>query len=111
VEAKTTKGSKPLARSYDRYQLSGFIDVLSEVKTQNGLGVLELVTTAETTVGDSLVNLATERGVAIYHRTTSYDPETGKFVVGGGTLLNPGVLGDRQVLPKPDPDEVDLFAD
>lgn len=111
LDAKTTTGSKPLSKSYDSYQLSGFIDVLATTKTAKGIGVLELVTTAETTVGDTLVEYATERGVAIYHRTSSYDPETRKFVVGGRELLNPSVLGDKQILPKDDPEEVDLFDD
>ncbi|CAN1576160.1 Rhs repeat-associated core [Paracoccaceae bacterium] len=111
LDAKTTNGSKPISKSYDSYQLAGFIDALATFRTANGIGVLEIVTTEETKIGASLVSYATERSVVVYQRKTSYDPALGTFVVGERTILNPEVLGDTIIPPKEEPVEVDLIDD
>ncbi len=111
MDAKTTSGSRSLSKSYDSYQLSGFIDAISAGTHPQGQGVLELVTTQETQIGQGLIDYATEKGVAIWHRSATFDPVTGEFDVNSGSVLNPSVLGELQGIPVRESNPVLLFGE
>ncbi|WP_019674078.1 RHS repeat-associated core domain-containing protein [Psychrobacter lutiphocae] len=86
---------KSISTSYNEYQISGMIDVLSKSKTaakKNGRNSLIVVTGSNTKIGWSLKKFATANNVALYHSIAQVnDNDCSQIYIGQPTLQNPTI--------------------
>jgi len=103
-EAKAKSGS--ISLSYENYQALGMIDYLHNQASREGapFGVLVFQTTADTRIGRSVLNHATESGVVVMQSTALAikNPTTGQSLItfGPPVVLNQEVF---ESLPVPQP--------
>ena len=91
-EAKITGAT--LTKKYRQHQLAGMIDVISSAKDKmkSKYGILFLIVTQDTKIGDDLLKYAASKGVMVKAAVLTYDSETKEFGVSNAQIMNLGDL-------------------